>query len=336
MSNLSSIRLWPLCLLFATAVACTTEPFADEPTSSDEQEAGSGKEWVAIAAGGCATSLGVSPNNVLYVTGCDAGVVNKSVWRLAEEWSLTSGTGTRIGVDHAGLAEVIRNNGQPYFASVTSTDARHVCEATGAFFQNPPNSPCLADFEMYHLDNLLAGVTSNLPVANGDHHMFAVRCPTVGGNGLVMTRMGEFAQWVSTSPELLASQIALFTVSGSRRQILWMVDAAGVVSSYDEGDDFDQDEGRQVARPQPPGGPVRSLTDHFARTDGGVFVWNDAASTWSRVAPNSTPFGSITQIAHAGAVVITGIDGRRFTVGGSDLWGIDGTGTIYRALPQIR
>ena len=51
---------------------------------------------------------------------------------------------------------------------------------------------------------------------------------------------------------------------------------------------------------------------------------------------NSTPFGAITQIAHSGAVVVTGIDGRRFTVGGSDLWGIDGTGTIYRALPQIR
>lgn len=329
MSKLSCPRLWPLCLSFAAAAACTTEPVAEDPTSSDEQEAGI-REWVAIAAGGCATSLGVSPNNVLYVTGCDAGVVDKSVWRLAEEWSPTSGTGTRIDVDHAGLAEVIRNNGQPFFARVTSTDERHVCQATGEFFQNPPNSPCLADFDMYHLDNLLAGVTSNLPVANGDHHMFAVHCPTVGGNGLVMTRMGEFAQWVSTSPELLASQITLFTVAGSRKQILWMVDAAGVVSSYDE------DHGTRVARPQPSGGPVRSLTDHFARTDGGVFVWNDAASTWIRYVTNSTPLGAITQIAQSGAVVVTVVDGRSVTVGGSDLWGIDGTGTIYRALPQIR
>src|SRR5207247_673577 len=68
------------------------------------------------------------------------------------------------------------------------------------------------------------------------------------------------------------------------------------------------------------------LTDHYALAIDGVYEWSDNRRSWTRVIENTTPTGTITQIARSGAVRIQTPSGATATVGPSSLWAIDDSG----------
>lgn len=73
------------------------------------------------------------------------------------------------------------------------------------------------------------------------------------------------------------------------------------------------------------------LTDHYALASDGVYEWSDAGQSRAWAVENTTPTGTITQIARSGTVRIQTPSGASSTVGPSHLWAIDDSGAIYWA-----
>ncbi len=326
--------------LIAAAVgftACAQDPSA--AAQSDQGLVGHRLVWQLV--NDCATSIGVSPDDTIWIVGCDSRA-DGDIWymRLVDDpnglgpaqqaWTKTKGRSRRVTVDDAGQGQAITSTGISFYAHLPDTNARTVVKPTGDWDQNLTASTCLSDFSMYHLDNLLVFATSNLKTAFRDHHMFGVRCPTSRGNGVFMHMFGEERMWTATTE--LTQSLALFTPNGlfspSAVKVPWILDSSGVIKVYVENADGS---GVFVTQPSPPT-VAFGLTDHYALAGDGVYEWIDAEGRWSRAIDNFTPTGSITQIAKAGAVTRQVPSGQSLTFGPSHLWAIDDSGAIYSAL----
>jgi hypothetical protein len=158
-----------------------------------------------------------------------------------------------------------------------------------------------------------------------DHKYFALGCNADRtGNYPVFKKDAEDqSSW--TALALAAQQIALFnpglTTTAAAAKDLWMVDASGAMTRY-------QPSSIRVSAMPSPSGRTSSLTDHYALTTKGVYFWNESA--WTRVIENTTPTGTVTEIAHAGAVNVKLPNGHFQVFGPSSLWAIDDSGTIYQ------
>src|SRR5262245_12153494 len=111
----------------------------DEPTEDPvlgEEEASSGPFWIPID--GCATSIGVAPDDTVWVLGCGTQA-DREVWYWRREgdgfgdtpiWTRTSQTGASIFVDNAGQAIVKTSQGHQWFYILVNHDGR-VARPTG-------------------------------------------------------------------------------------------------------------------------------------------------------------------------------------------------------------
>jgi len=327
--------------LIAAAVglaACVETPSTLD--QADQDLVGHRLAWQLV--NDCATSIGVSPDDTIWVVGCD-NRADGDIWymRMADGtkslepsqqlWTKTKGQGRRVTVDNAGQAAAITSTGALKTPSFPLTDARTIVKPDDKDWIDAVNpTTCLMDMTMYHLDNFLVFQTSNGTTNVTSHHVFALRCPTSRQNGVFMHMFAREQAWTATSE--LAQTIALFTPGGlfspSAAKVPWLLDSSGVMKTYNENADGT---GTFTVQPSPPT-TVSGLTDHYALAGDGVYEWIDADSRWSRAIDNFTPTGSITQIASAGAVARQIPSGQTQTFGPSHLWAIDTSGTIYAAI----
>jgi hypothetical protein len=326
--------------IVAGFAGCGQEP---SPTDQDQQAlVGHRLEWKQVNV--CATSIGVAPDDTIWVVGCD-NRADGDIWymRLADRrnsfdpgnqvWALTKGRAARVTVDAGGQAFAITSTGASLTADVQSKDANTVFKPSGNFQTLLHPDTCLMDTTMYHLDDFLVFVTGSNMTHVHDHHRFALHCPTDRGNGNFMHLFDKEPAWTDTG--VLAQQIALFTPGSlftpSAAKVPWIIDSSGVIKRYNENADGS---GTFTTMPSPPT-TAFGLTDHYALARDGIYEWIDAGGSWSRAIDNFTPTGSITQIAAAGAENRTPAGGQLTTFGPSHLWSIDTSGTIYAAIDTV-
>jgi hypothetical protein len=340
-------RFFPSLALIASSAAFMVAAVAftacaEDPSAADQADQGLvGHHLVWQLVNVCAASIGVAPDDTIWIVGCDTRA-DGDIWymRMVDDpsglgpaqqaWTLTKGQGRRITVDDAGQGQAITSTGTSFYAHLPDTNARTVVKPSGDWDQVLSPSTCVSEKSMYHLDNLLVFETSNLKIAFRDHHFFALRCPTSRGNGVFMHMFGEESAWTATTE--LAQSLALFTPSSlfspSAVKVPWILDSSGVIKAYVENPDGS---GVFVTMPSPPT-LAFGLTDHYALASDGVYEWIDAEDRWARAIDNFTPTGAITQIAKSGAVTRQVPSGQFATFGPSHLWGIDTSGVIYSAI----
>ena len=342
MSISNSLRILSPALLLA---ACTDASITTEDElSNDEQAVESQMRW--NRATGCAISIAVAPDNTIWVVGCESSA-DGNIWYMQikdvpgelvteEVWTMTNGRAHRVVVDNGGEPEGVTNAGAVLFNRVTTKNV-----GGKAIFMpglnwktvSPeiPRFPCVMDLGVIHLENYMLFHTEDRQ--ERDHSYYSLRCPSSRGNGIFMwideqpNQDVSQVQWTPTSQ--LAKSLAFFAPSQLADQSLgkapWILDSDGRMWSNIPGtNQFTS----QTTTPT----LAIGLTDHFALASGGVYEWSDAGrGSWTRVIENTTPTGTITQIARSGAVAVQIPDGSYKTVGPSALWAIDNTGAIYWA-----
>lgn len=112
--------------VFLALVGCGADE-TDLPDGELGQEEASGLDWIRVPEG-CATSIAVSPDDTIWVIGCDTNP-DGSIWYMRLEgdfaqspvWTETNGRAQRVSVDNGGLAWVMTSTGAAYRAMLTDT-----------------------------------------------------------------------------------------------------------------------------------------------------------------------------------------------------------------------
>jgi hypothetical protein len=327
------------CMLaFTFFIGCAADSATETDDGLGEATSEARPEWWPLGSG-CADTIGVAPDDVLWVTGCD-GRLDNSVWYMRYEvscfdgicgdfpvWHDARGAGARIAVYNNGNVFVVTSNGVVYGA--TWTNQSGVALPTGRW-RNPIAAPdCVNQFTGYVAD--AEGLTFETPTRtipdDGVWRYFSTVCNAdLNGNSAIRRLQGYFFQtpWLSANGagQLLAT---FYRPVGSSPQVT-------LVTSATDGTMWTYNESRQEFSEMTAPGPTYSLTDHFAATDDGVYRYDDATGGWSWYIENTTPTGRIKQIAHAGVKHVVLANGTAMNIGPSSLWGVDDSGQIYTAL----
>jgi hypothetical protein len=330
-ANFSSTLV--LALLAGCAADIETEGILGEAAADGDPF------WQPLGTG-CADTIGVAPNDVLWVTGCD-GRPDNSVWYMRYEvecyegicadvpvWYEGKGSGKRITVFKDGNVFVVTSGGAVHGA--TWQNKNGVAVPTGRWRQPIVAPDCVNQLAGYVADP--GGLTFETPTRSspddGVWRYFSTACNAdLNGNSRIRYLRGYHTQtpWLPAngSGQLLAT---FFGPVGSSPEVTLLTSGAdGSLWSYDES-------GVQFSIMASPPGLTYSLTDHFAATDQGVFRYDDATGGWNYYIDGVTPTGRIKQIARAGAVRAVRADGSELTIGPSSLWGVDDSGQIYYAV----
>jgi hypothetical protein len=330
--------LAPTLLVTSLGIAaCTDASITADEESADEQAA-TPLSWQR--AGGRAISIGVSPDDTIWVVGWE-NTADSNIWYMQvkdvpgelvteEVWTMTNGRAKRVVVDNGGEPQGITSSGAVLFNRVTTTNVQgQAVFKPGVDWKTVdpqiPRFPCVMDLGVIHRENYLLFQTANRD--ERDHQYYSLRCPTSRGNGIFMHIQEDLtSQWTPTSQ--LAKSLAFFAPAAlsdqSAGKTPWILDSNGNMWSNDAGGNT------FTSKPTTPS-LAYGLTDHYALASDGVYEWSDSRRSWTRVIENTTPTGTITQIARSGAVRIQTPSGATATVGPSGLWAIDDSGAIYRA-----
>ncbi len=277
--------------------------------------------WVRI--GDCATSIGVSPDDTLWLIGCDAAAdgdiwytrLDGDVFAQSRAWVQTNGRAQRVLVDDGGQPSVTTSSGAQYQPTIPLTDSKHTATPTGDWM------PWVTDATMMnHLESYLLFQTPNkLGAASpGQHQFYKITSAADGSlDGKVWYKTASDPAWRDTG--IMAQSMALFTPGAG-----WTLDSKGGLKTYDPS----LNNGGLV-RPTPPSS-INGLTDHYALTAAGVYHWNDSRGDWDFYLDRTTATGQVIQIAHAGAITVKLTNGTSATFE-SGVWAIDDSGTIYKA-----
>jgi len=330
-------------LVAATSLLTISISFSacgEEPSDATEGEQGVVRQhtfgWVRI--GDCATSIGVSPDDTLWLVGCD-NRADGDIWYTRLEgdafaqsraWIQTSGRGKWVNVDDAGSPYVTTSSGDRYYAAVNTTNGKTPATPSGNWTIWFRSSDGVQDVLFNHSESYLLFQTANElgNVSLSQHRFYRIATPTDGTtNGSVGTRSQATQIWTDTG--IKAQSLALFTPNGgpSANKELWTLSSNGGIKSYDP-----TLNNGGVPRPSPPSKAL-SLTDHYALTSGGVYHWNDSALDWEFYLDRATPTGQVIQVAHAGAVTVKLPSGKSATFE-SGVWAVDNSGVIYKAGDQ--
>ncbi len=338
----SSLKLLTPTLLMASLgiAACTDASITAEDELADEDQQSVQPALAWQRAGGCAISIGVSPDDTIWVVGCE-NTADSNIWYMqiedvpgelvtTEVWTMTNGRARRVVVDNGGEPQAITSSGAVLFNRVTTTNVQgQAVFRPGMDWKtvNPqiPRFPCVMDLGVIHRENYLLFHTANRD--ERDHQYYSLRCPTSRGNGIFMHIQDDLtSEWTPTSQ--LAKSLAFFAPAAlsdqSAGKTPWILDSDGRMWSNDAGGDT------FTTQPTTPS-LAYGLADHYAVANDGVYEWSDAGQSWAWVIENTTPTGTITQIARSGAVRIQTPGGASTTVGPSHLWAIDDSGAIYWA-----
>jgi hypothetical protein len=334
--------------LLATSLIGTGCAGDDAPDPELGEAAATTMEWFPLQEG-CATSIAVAPNDVVWVTGCD-GEDEHSVWYMRYEVSCfegicgdfpvwhdntgsgaSSGRGNHVAINRAGGAMSISADGFRVMAALGRDGSDGIARPTGRW-QNlfPWNQLCLNEVEEYPVSNegALAFETPQRQIDQSAFRYLATDCyPDANGNSQIDRRIGQGqnSPWQAVFGR--GAKLALFyrLFGETLSQTFWALAADGTIWLYDGDMHFQQ-------MPAPPS-YTYDLTDHFAAAEDGIYQWNDSAERWDRYIDNETIGGPVKQISHAGAVRVRRKDGTVVTIGPSTLWAIDHGGTIYFAAP---
>ena len=314
------------------AVALSSFACAEDPSATDEAEQGATRQhrfgWVRI--GDCATSIGVSPDDTLWLVGCDAAAdgdiwytrLDGDVFAQSRVWIQTNGRAQRVSVDDGGEPQATTSSGGQYVATITRTNGNPPAAPTGEWAVWISDGATLFN----HLESFLVFQTQNdVGVAPWQHQFYKITFAPDGSlNGTVSYKTVADSTWRDTG--IKARSMALFTPGAgpSAFKELWTLDSNGGLKTYDPS----LNNGGLV-RPTPPSSIV-GLTDHYALTAAGVYHWNDSRGDWDFYLDRTTPTGQVTEIAHAGAVTVKLANGTSATFE-SGVWAIDDSGTIYKA-----
>ena len=335
--------LSPLLAIWLLGTGCLHDAFDADSTeegSELDEVAASTRQWHPLYEG-CATSITVAPNDVVWVTGCD-GDADHSVWYMRYEvqcyegicadvpvWHDNSGSGNHVAINRAGGAMAITADGT-VMAALGRNGSDGIHRPTGRWANLFPwTQVCVNEIEEYAASNdgALAFETPGYTTDPSAMRYLATECdPDVYGNSSVMHRRGQGQdspwQFVVGRVKTLALFYRLF--GDTLSQTFWGLGANGSIWLFDE------DSQTFSQMPAPPS-YTYDLTDHFAAAEDGIYEWNDSAQRWDRYMDNMTLGGPVMQIAHAGAVRVRRQDGTIATVGPSSLWAIDQGGTVYYA-----
>ena len=113
--------LSPLLAIWLLGTGCLHDAFDAESTEEGtelDEVAASTRQWQPLYEG-CATSITVAPNDVVWVTGCD-GDADPSVWYMRYEvecyegicadvpvWYDSTGSGNHVAINRAGDAMAV-------------------------------------------------------------------------------------------------------------------------------------------------------------------------------------------------------------------------------------
>jgi hypothetical protein len=289
--------------------------------------------WIRV--GDCATAIGVSPDDTLWLVGCDTRA-DGDIWYTRLEgdgfadsrvWALTHGRGKKLFVDDAGQAYTTTSSNDRFWSTVTRTNG------------NPPTTPTLdwapwivslngtiQDQMFNHLESYMVFHTASDGSPNlGEHQFYRITKPSDGSlDGRVWYKTLASSSWTDTG--IKAQSLALFTPPRGQNAAkeLWTLDSKGGMRTYDP----TVNNGGFV-RPTPASGAYW-LTDHYAITSSGVYHWSDANGAWEFYLDRTTPTGQIIQVAHAGATTVKLPSGTSATYE-SGVWAVDNAGVIYKA-----
>lgn len=306
---------------------------ADSPAQVEsDQNALTTVSWVRV--NDCATSIGVSPDDTIWISACSAGA-NGDIWYMRDkcsgftcdqDWHITKGQGSYVNVSNSGSPMMLTAAGVAYSSNSDPPSARIVVP-DGTWSRTKTPMQCNGNFQRYVVGNntTLEFETPTRSVALGNWHYFMTEC-SADHNGNSPIFRGDATGALSATVGA-ASRLTMFGsgFTPSQQRTLWTLDASGGMTTYNEST------GTFTAAPSPPSYTF-SFTDHFALANDGVYRWDDGTLAWSRYIGNTTPTGAITELAYASAVPVTMADGTSATFGPSSLWAIDRSGTIYRAV----
>jgi hypothetical protein len=335
------LLLPPSLAISLLATACIADAFDADSTGAggDLGEAAAATlEWFPLQEG-CATSITVAPNDVVWVTGCD-GAADHSVWYMLYElscvdgicaelpaWHDDTGSGNHVAIDRTGSTMAVTSGGVT-MAALGRNGSDGITRPTGRWSQLFPfSTDCVNEIEQYAVSNegALGFETPQYTIAPTALRYLGTACdPDANGNSSVMRRKGQNSAWQTVSGRVKTLALFYRLFGETLSQTFWGLAADGSIWLYDE------DAMTFGQMPAPPS-YTYDLTDHFAAADDGIYQWNDSAQQWDRYMDNMTVGGPVKQIAHAGAVRVRRKDGTIETVGPSSLWAIDNNGTVYFA-----
>lgn len=335
--------LTPALLLAACTDAATTA--GDEVASEDAQEA-TQLTWKRVENPNArATSIGVSPDNTIWVVNAPVPPATFNTDRTItymrvvdipgtlfseEQWIETNGKARTVTVDNGGEPEAVTNAGRVLFNEMTLTNGIYTPSRNWHIAQEKRGATtCVKDIGVVHLENYMVFHTGD---DGANHSYYALHCQT--GAFLFMNEAtrdedgdaSTIFDWVPATQS--GKQLAFFSfpqlADQSVGKIPWVLDASGNMFQNIPGTT------RFTAQKTTPT-LATSLTDHYALAADGVYEWSDSRATWTRVIENTTPTGTITQIARSGRIAIRAANGSFVTVGPSALWAIDNSKNIYYA-----
>jgi hypothetical protein len=111
---------------FLALIGCVATDETSAPDEGIAEGAVTGLTWLREPQG-CATDIAVSPDDTIWVIGCDANP-DGSIWHMRLEgdfaqspvWTETNGRAKRVSVDNGGEAWVTTNSGAAYRAMLTT------------------------------------------------------------------------------------------------------------------------------------------------------------------------------------------------------------------------
>jgi hypothetical protein len=330
-------------LLAGCAADAATDDDILEEAASD-RAASTPPVWYPLGSG-CADTIAVASNDVLWVTGCD-GRPDNSVWYMRYELSCVDGicaelpawhdnrfAGARITVDNHGNATVVTSGGFPASAIWATNQSTGTDAPTGRWTNTFTTPDCVNQLTGYVIadDGVLGFESPQRTVTDDAFHYFSTICNADLNGNSPIRHMEDYRgnRWLPAngSGQLLAT---FFRPVGSSPQVTLVTSAAdGSMWAYDEGRE-------QFSGIGSPPALTYSLTDHFAATDDGVYQYDDATGGWTHYIENTTQTGRIVQIAHAGVTRVVRADGTAVNIGPSSLWGVDDSGQIYSAVTIVQ
>lgn len=318
-----------LVITVAAAASLMVAACGAPPTEVDhDEEALVAPQWIFVDT--CATSIAVAADDTIWVVGCD-NRADGDIWYMRDvceglacgpSWIKTAGRASRVAVDPQGNAIAVSSSGWP--TKELFSNVNHIATPTGAWSHENFPSDCVSGLAQRNPGSFALGFVT--PVETYDlskRQRYGTACSVdQNGNSPILMANGALgATWSSIG--FSARKIVMFenfSLGGQPWALL--ADGSLATSERVDGTGFQ-------SRAAPPSFTY-DLTDRYAATNAGIYQW-DPTPGWQRILDNTTPTGTIVQIAHAGAMQARLANGTFATFGPSSLWGIDDSGAIYRA-----
>ncbi|MDP9001895.1 MAG: hypothetical protein M3O46_17480 [Myxococcota bacterium] len=314
--------------------------------------------WAQFPIPGCATSIAVGPNNVPWITGCDAGPdysifyldyhksENCGIGGCTPSWHQMSGAARYVSVNLNGAPWVVNSAGEVFVSlqdinnpiGFPNGDWKNVTPRMFAQGSCIGNGLAVPKYNAASVTEVFLAPVSENRVPS----LWGLGCGSSTDAGIYQLPFGwDDYDNTTTGPTDwqqvggFASAITFFTDAANNNQTPWVINTRGNVYRFSNGVFVKQHGFGGVF------GDAIAITDHFFLLNSrygqpGVWQWDD---TINGLAGNGVPYAplasphhfAIKQLAYSAPIVGTSVG----TIGPSALWAIDWEGFIYTAtLPQ--